>query len=63
MFEEAKQGTAEELLQHFTSHPPKGEFVILIASNKLSEEEMPQPGQLFGRFGRADRGTACDELA
>ncbi len=30
MFEEVKQGTAEELLQHFTSHPPKGEFVILI---------------------------------
>lgn len=32
MFEEARQGTAKELLQHFTAHPPKGEFVVLINS-------------------------------
>ena len=30
-FEEVKKGPATELLQHFTLHPPKGEFVVLIA--------------------------------
>lgn len=29
-FEEIRTGTAEELQAHFTSHPPKGEFVILL---------------------------------
>ena len=29
-FEEVKKGPAEELLQHFTRHAPKGEFVVLI---------------------------------
>ncbi len=29
-FEEIKKAPAQELLQHFISHPPKGEFVILI---------------------------------
>ena len=28
-FEEVRKGTAEELLQHFSHHKPKGEFVIL----------------------------------
>lgn len=30
-FEETLRGTAEELLQHFTSKAPKGEFVVCIA--------------------------------
>ena len=29
-FEEIKKGPAQELLDHFTAHPPKGEFVLLI---------------------------------
>ena len=29
-FEEVKKGPATELLQHFTHHTPKGEFVVLI---------------------------------
>jgi 16S rRNA (cytidine1402-2'-O)-methyltransferase len=29
-FEEVKKAPAQELLQHFTSHPPKGEFVLLV---------------------------------
>ena len=29
-FEEIRKGPAEELLVYFTSHPPKGEFVLLI---------------------------------
>lgn len=30
MFQDIQRGTAAELLKHFTQHPPKGEFVILI---------------------------------
>ncbi len=29
-FQEVKRGSAKELREHFTAHPPKGEFVILI---------------------------------
>lgn len=29
-FEEIKKAPAQELLAHFTNHPPKGEFVLLI---------------------------------
>lgn len=29
-FEEVKKAKASELIEHFTAHPPKGEFVILI---------------------------------
>jgi 16S rRNA (cytidine1402-2'-O)-methyltransferase len=29
-FEEVKKGTAHEMLDHFTSHEPRGEFVVLI---------------------------------
>lgn len=31
MFHETKRGTAAELLQHFTDHPPKGEIVLVIS--------------------------------
>ena len=31
MFEEVKRGTVDELLQYYTSHPPKGEIVIVVA--------------------------------
>jgi 16S rRNA (cytidine1402-2'-O)-methyltransferase len=30
MFEEVRKGKASELIAHFTVHPPKGEFVILL---------------------------------
>jgi 16S rRNA (cytidine1402-2'-O)-methyltransferase len=29
-FEEVKKGTAHEVLEHFSSHEPRGEFVVLI---------------------------------
>ena len=31
MFEECRTGSAEELLEHYKSHPPKGEIVLLIS--------------------------------
>lgn len=32
-FEEHVRGTVDEVLLHFTNHPPKGEFVLLVAGN------------------------------
>jgi 16S rRNA (cytidine1402-2'-O)-methyltransferase len=31
MFEETVRGTIQEIITHFTTHPIKGEFVIVIA--------------------------------
>lgn len=31
-FHETKRGTATELLEHFTNHPPKGEIVIVVSA-------------------------------
>jgi 16S rRNA (cytidine1402-2'-O)-methyltransferase len=30
MFEECRSGQPEELIAHYTAHPPKGEIVLLI---------------------------------
>ena len=30
MFEECRTGSAEELLEHYEAHPPKGEIVLLV---------------------------------
>ncbi|MEN9332011.1 MAG: Ribosomal small subunit methyltransferase [Bacteroidota bacterium] len=34
MFEETRRGTAGELLQHFSAHPPKGEIVVCVAGKE-----------------------------
>ena len=34
MFEETRRGTAEELFQHFSAHPPKGEIVVYVAGKE-----------------------------
>ena len=36
MFEETVRGTLTEIATHFTTHPPKGEFVIVVAG-KMSD--------------------------
>ena len=33
MYEETRRGTAKELKEYYTSHPPKGEIVIVIKGN------------------------------
>jgi 16S rRNA (cytidine1402-2'-O)-methyltransferase len=38
-FEEIQRGTAAELLQHYTMHPPKGEIVLLLSGS--CKEESP----------------------
>lgn len=35
-FEEIKKGPAQDLLKHFTAHPPKGEFVLLLSTGRSS---------------------------
>ncbi|MEL6484288.1 MAG: 16S rRNA (cytidine(1402)-2'-O)-methyltransferase, partial [Bacteroidota bacterium] len=30
LYEETVRGTLSELLAHFESHPPKGEFVVVV---------------------------------
>jgi 16S rRNA (cytidine1402-2'-O)-methyltransferase len=34
MFEETRHGTAAELFQHFSAHPPKGEIVVCVAGKE-----------------------------
>jgi 16S rRNA (cytidine1402-2'-O)-methyltransferase len=34
MFEETRRGTAEEIFQHFSAHPPKGEIVVCVAGKE-----------------------------
>lgn len=31
LYEETQRGTLKELIDHFTQHPPKGEFVMIVA--------------------------------
>jgi len=37
-FEECLFGTASELLQHFSNHPPRGEMVLLFAGAEISKD-------------------------
>ncbi len=34
MFEETRRGTAAELFQHFSAHPPKGEIVVCVSGRE-----------------------------
>lgn len=38
MFEEVKRGTVTELLQYYTTHPPKGEIVIVVEGAGTEKE-------------------------
>ncbi len=39
LYEEAQNGTAEELINHFTQNPPKGEMVLVVAPPKTQENK------------------------
>jgi len=34
MYEETRRGTAQEVLEHYTNKPPKGELVIVVSGKK-----------------------------
>ncbi len=43
-FEETVRGTIAEVLAHFREHPPKGEFVLVVAGKpKEGREETDRP--------------------
>jgi 16S rRNA (cytidine1402-2'-O)-methyltransferase len=37
LFEETRRGSLQELHQHFSQHPPKGEIVLVVAGNDSKE--------------------------
>lgn len=39
IYEETKRGTLKELIAHFTEHPPKGEFVIIVSGKNKKQIE------------------------
>ena len=42
-FEEYRKGTATEVHEHFTAHPPKGEITLLVGPSQSAEEiELPE---------------------
>ena len=36
-FEQSVRGTIAEVISHFKAHPPKGEFVIVVAGKNLKD--------------------------
>jgi len=47
LFEETRRGNLQELYQHFSQHPPKGEIVLVVAGNdtknRSTDEEANSP--------------------
>lgn len=39
IYEEYKRGTAQDVLTHYNTHPPKGEIVVIIESKPQVKEE------------------------
>ncbi|MCX7744551.1 MAG: 16S rRNA (cytidine(1402)-2'-O)-methyltransferase [Flavobacteriales bacterium] len=37
MFHETRRGTAAELIQHYTNHPPKGEIVLVVSGKNETQ--------------------------
>ena len=44
-FEQTVRGTVAELLEHFRTHEPKGEFVLVVAGKPRSRRAQEEPGQ------------------
>ncbi|MEG2061590.1 MAG: 16S rRNA (cytidine(1402)-2'-O)-methyltransferase, partial [Alistipes sp.] len=44
-FEQTVRGTIAEVLQHFRTKPPKGEFVIVVAGKPKPKREMAEEPQ------------------
>ena len=44
-FEQTVRGTIAEVLEHFRTHEPKGEFVLVVAGKPRSRRAQEEPGQ------------------
>jgi 16S rRNA (cytidine1402-2'-O)-methyltransferase len=42
-FEEIVRGNCDELIHHFTTHPIKGEFVIVVDGKLIEEKQSDKP--------------------
>ena len=51
-FEQTLRGTIAEVLEHFRTHPPKGEFVLVVAGKpkprRAAADEEPEVPEAFG---------------
>ncbi|MFN3372555.1 MAG: 16S rRNA (cytidine(1402)-2'-O)-methyltransferase [Chloroflexus sp.] len=61
-FETTVRGTANKLLEHFTSHPPRGEFTIVIAGAALTGEHKRDRQRLRLPAATVTRDTIADYL-
>lgn len=61
-FEATIRGTANDLIEHFTSHPPRGEFTIVIAGATLTGEHKRDRQRLRLPAAIVTRDTIADYL-
>ena len=45
MFHETRRGTATELINHYTAHPPKGEIVLVVSGKNEEEDSFATDGE------------------
>ena len=64
LYEDARNGTAQELTQYFTDNPAKGEIVIVIAPPSQSESaEIDVKAELLSRMQKMSLKSAVAEVA
>lgn len=64
LYEEARRGTASELAEHYTAHPPKGEIVLLIGPPTEAETSDAEVDDLLRELlGEMSPSKAAAEAA
>lgn len=64
LFEECRSGSPEELIAHYTSHPPKGEIVLVIAPPAAAQTSFADAGILLVKALRTKKPSqAAAEVA
>ncbi len=64
LFEECRTGSAEELLAHYSAHPPKGEIVVLVGpSGAASAEDFDIDALLRAELATAKPSQAASKVA
>jgi 16S rRNA (cytidine1402-2'-O)-methyltransferase len=64
LFEEFRTGSAEELLAHYTTHPPKGEIVVLVGpSGAASVEDFDVDALLRMELATSKPSQAASKVA
>lgn len=63
IYEECVNGTAGELIEHFTQHPPKGEIVFMVAPPSDQETQIDIQAELKKRLQTMSLKSAVQEVA